>query len=64
MDYFGEQWNANGKNGDSAGRSRGVDEGNVVAAVDREAIDAASLIPLMLEALMAGDQGFRREQEK
>lgn len=36
MGYFGEQWDATGKNGDSAGRPDGVDEGHVVAAVDRE----------------------------
>jgi hypothetical protein len=29
-----------------------------------EAVDAATLIPHMLEAFMAGDRGFRRTQPK
>ena len=29
-----------------------------------EAVDAATLIPHMLEAFMAGDRGFRRRQAK
>ncbi|SPC12685.1 hypothetical protein CO2235_150340 [Cupriavidus oxalaticus] len=29
-----------------------------------EAVDAATLIPHMLEAFMAGDRGFRRKAQK
>lgn len=29
-----------------------------------EAVDAATLIPHMLEAFMAGDRGFRRQKEE